>query len=132
MNNYTAPKSDLADDNEEEYVLTKDEKNMAMLCHVSSLCWLIGIPSVVGPLVMWLSKKDESEFIDVHGKEALNFHISLIIYSAISGVLIFLFFVGLIGFLIIGIMYIVCTIQASMKASEGEEYYYPMTIRFIS
>lgn len=98
--------------------------------HLSGLATLVGIPSIVGPLVMWLIKKDESDFIDRHGKSAVNFHLTMLIASIISLILI----IVLIGFFLliaIGILVVVFAIIAAVKAQNGEEYTYPMSIPFL-
>ncbi|MHC4819193.1 MAG: DUF4870 domain-containing protein, partial [Planctomycetota bacterium] len=92
----------------------------------------IGIPfgNILGPLVIWLIKKDEMPFVDDQGKEVLNFQISLTIYAIISGILCLIF----IGFLLLPavlIFGIVMTIIGTIKASSGERYRYPFTIRFL-
>ena len=118
-------------------VLTSQEKNWAMGCHLSSLSGFIGVPfgNILGPLIIWLLKKNDSPFIDDHGRESLNFHISLWIYGIVSGLLWFtviliplvLIFWGL--EFIAGVVY---SIIAAVKASNGERYRYPFTLRLIS
>lgn len=103
-----------------------------MLCHLTSLSMYIGIPlgNIVGPLIIWLLKKEEFPFVDEQGKESLNFQISLMIYGIISGILCFI----VIGFLLLGalvIFDIVMVILASIKTSEGKSFQYPLTIRMI-
>lgn len=108
------------------------ERTFAMLCHLLGLCSYVGIPfgHILGPLVMWLLKKDEFVLVDKEGKEALNFQISMSIYFIVSGVLCFI----LIGFLFLAIavvVHIALTIIASIKINNGESYIYPLTIRFL-
>lgn len=112
--------------------MTNDEKTNGMLCHLLAFSGLIGLPfgNILGPLIIWLIKKNESEFVDACGKASLNFQISLTIYAFISGLLV-LVFVGIIGLVILFILMIVCVIKASIKANEGEFYEYPYTIKFI-
>jgi len=94
--------------------VSQNAKNMAMLCH------LLGFfTSFIGPLIIWLLKKDEDSFIDQQGKEALNFQITIIIASFVAGLLSFL----CIGFLllpVIGILDVVVVIMACVKSSKGE------------
>jgi len=104
----------------------------AMLCHLLGLCALIGIPfgNILGPLVVWLVKRKEFDFVDEQGKEALNFQISITVYGIIAAMLI----VVLIGwFLLIALAIadIVFIIIASMKANDGESYRYPYIFRLI-
>lgn len=100
--------------------------------HLSSLSGYIGVPfgSIVGPLVIWLIKKDQSAFIDENGKDALNFHLSMLLYLIISIPLMFVL-VGFISLLAIPILEIVFSIIAAVKASEGQWFRYPLTIRMI-
>src|SRR5881398_293312 len=84
----------------------------------------------LGPLIVWLAKRGDSPEIDEHGKESVNFQISMLIYNLIAGVLCLV----LIGFVILGILHIlnlVLVIVASIQASEGKLYRYPITIRLI-
>lgn len=100
---------------------TDEEKQMAMFCHLGSL-----IGGFVIPLVIWMMKKEESRFIDRHGKEALNFNISLVIYYLVGGIVT----CGLIVFVLAPLAIWWC-IAAGLAANKGEFYEYPMTIRFI-
>jgi uncharacterized Tic20 family protein len=109
-----------------------DERTYATLIHLSILAHSVfSILAFAIPLIMWLVKKDESAYINDHGREAVNFQISLGIYSLIAG----LFAIVLIGipFLIaIPIVAIIFMVFASMAANRGELYRYPMTIRFLN
>lgn len=109
----------------------KEERTMAMLCHLSALAgFIIPFGNIVGPLIFWLINKDKMPYVDDQGKESLNFQITVTIASIISAVLI----VVLIGFLLIFavlIFWLIFTIIASVKASNGEYYRYPLTIRLI-
>ncbi len=109
----------------------RDENMWAMLCHISAFTvFFIPFGNIISPLVIWLIKKDELPFVDDQGKEALNFQITLTIY-VIAASILSIVLVGiplLIGFLIFGF---VVTIIAAIKANDGEQYRYPMTIRFI-
>ncbi len=112
--------------------VSKDEKNLALLCHLLTFTgYIIPFGNILGPLIIFLIKKDQSPFIRQHAVEALNFQISLTIYAIISALLIFI----LIGFLMIAavaIVGIVFTIIAAISASEGKLYRYPLTIRLVS
>lgn len=64
--------------------VSRSEKNYAMLCHLVAFSgFIIPFGSIIGPLVMWLIKKEESEFINYHGKESLNFQISIAIWKSV-------------------------------------------------
>ena len=114
-----------------------EERQWAMFTHLSALFGLV-IPfgSIIGPLVMWLVKKDTMPFVNDQGKEALNFNITVAI-AAVILVLISLmtFGIGLIIaiplWIIIGIGWLVFTIIAAIKANEGVSYRYPFTLRLV-
>jgi uncharacterized protein len=109
-----------------EYKMIKNEDRMlAAVLYVVSLF----VP-IIGPLIIWLLKKDESAFIDYHGREYFNFFISYTIYSVISGILVLLL-VGIFLLWILGIMALVFTIIAAVKAYEGNEYRFPLIFRVI-
>ncbi len=103
-----------------------------MLCHASALIGFVvpGAGHLLAPLFVWLIKRRESSDVDAHGKESLNFQISMLIYSIISGILCLI----LIGFALLAILHVlnvVLVIIASIKASEGQLYRYPLTLRLI-
>lgn len=107
-------------------------RNMAMAVHLSALIAWVGIPlgHIIGPLVVWLTQRDKSEFIDQHGRESLNFQLSITLYSIIAFVLCFIF-IGFLLLIAIFVMHLTLSIIAAMRANEGLHYRYPMTIRFI-
>lgn len=110
----------------------KEERTMAMLCHLLAFAgFIVPLGNIIGPLVVWLIKKEESGFIDFHGKESLNFQISMTIYFIVSAILI-LIFIGIILLIALAIFEIIVVIVASVRANEGREYKYPLKIRFIS
>jgi uncharacterized protein len=112
--------------------LTGNDRTWGMLCHLSTLSGFIGVPlgNIIAPLVIWLIKKDEMQYVDHHGKEALSFQITMFIYTLISAILI-LAIVGIVLIFVVLVADIVLTIIAAIKANNGEYYEYPMTIRFI-
>jgi len=113
--------------------INRDARMWAMFCHLAGLAgYLIpAIGNIIGPLIVWLVKREEDPFIDGQGKEAVNFQISMTIYALISAALIPLFCIG--GFLLIavGIVDLILLIVAAIKANNGEPYRYPIAIRFI-
>jgi uncharacterized Tic20 family protein len=114
-----------------EQPLSKDAKTFGMLCHLLAFAgFIIPLGNIIGPLVIWLMKKEEHPFVDDQGKESLNFQISLIIYALISGVLIVVV-IGIFLLIAIGIFMIVMVIIATIRANEGEKYRYPLTIRLL-
>lgn len=110
---------------------SSDERTFSMLCHLSALSGLI-IPfgHIIGPLVVWLLKKEEFPEVDRQGKAALNFQLSLTIYSIIAGILV----IFLVGFVLLGAIFLlglILTIIASVKSSNGERFEYPLSINLI-
>jgi uncharacterized Tic20 family protein len=113
-----------------------DSRNYALAAHLSApLSLFVGFP-FIGPLVVYLVKKDDP-FVRRHAAEALNFNLSIMLYGVILGIVtvILLFFVvGLLLiplFAVLGIVWIVFTCVAATRAGQGEEYRYPLTIRFV-
>ncbi|MCT8136807.1 DUF4870 domain-containing protein [Anaerobacillus sp. CMMVII] len=84
----------------------------------------------IGPLVIWLLKKDESDFIDHHGREYFNFLISYTVYFIISGILIIVI-IGAFLLAIVGIAAFIFTIVAAIKAYDGEYYRFPFIFRIL-
>lgn len=84
----------------------------------------------LGPLIIWLIKRDDSDFIDYHGKEYFNFLISFTIYGIIAGLLIFVL-IGLLLAPIVGIVAFILTIIAAVKAYQGDMYRFPFIFRLI-
>ncbi|MHC4207413.1 MAG: DUF4870 domain-containing protein [Planctomycetota bacterium] len=114
--------------------LSKDARMWAMFCHLGGFAGLIPIApafgSIIAPLIIWQIKKNEFPFVDEHGKEAVNFQISILIYSILCIPLVFIC-IGVILLVAIGIFDIVCLIIAAVKANNGEHYRYPICCRFI-
>ncbi|MHC4555673.1 MAG: DUF4870 domain-containing protein [Planctomycetota bacterium] len=111
-----------------------DVRMWSMFCHLAGIAGLLPVMPVIGsiiaPLVIWQIKKDGSEFLDRHGKEAVNFQISILIYALVAGLLCF----ACIGFVLLPAVYIfdlVFLLIAAIKANNGEHYRYPLTIRFV-
>ena len=103
-----------------------------MLCHLISFSgYLIPFGNIFGPLLLWLLKREEWPQVDDQGKESLNFQITWTIFFLISIVLCFVA-VGLLILPVLMIAELILVIVATIKASEGERYRYPLTIRFIN
>ncbi len=110
---------------EEAKVVNNDEKNWAMFCHLG------GLFGFIPPLVIWLMKKDEFPMVDREGKKALNFQILMTIAFFVAFLLTFVL-IGVFLFPLIAIFSLVCVIMAAVKVSKGEEYNYPINVKFIS
>lgn len=118
----------------------QEDLRWAAATHLSMLIGLVGIPGLLGPLVLWLIKKGESDFFDAQAKEALNFSLSLAIYIVAlvalivivsineSVAAIILFSLTLAAALIAGL---ILPIVAGVRAANGSAYRYPLTIRLV-
>ncbi len=110
---------------------TDEERTYAMFCHLGGLCgFFVPFGSIAVPLILWLTKKESSAFIDQHGRAAVNFQLSLMIYSVASALLI-LVVVGVFLLAALWLFNLVIVVVAAIRAKAGEEYRYPLTIRFI-
>lgn len=109
-----------------------DVKTWCVLCHASALLGLFFhfLGHLIGPLLVWLAKRGDSPEIDAHGKESLNFQLSMLIYDVIAGILCIIL-IGIPILIVLWVMNTVFVIIASIKASEGQLYRYPFTIRFL-
>jgi len=124
-------------------ITNKDRQanTLAMLCHLLGFAgFIVPFGNFIGPLIIWLVKKDEYPLVDDQGKESLNYQISIFIYVIVIVALGFaaafpaypfaiIFTLPLTG--IITILYFAFMIIACIKANEGTAYRYPLTIRFI-
>jgi uncharacterized protein len=109
----------------------QEVRNTAVAAHLSTFAGLV-VPfgSVIGPLAIWLTRRDRDPFIDQAGREALNFGISIAVYGAVV-LIAALMLVG-IPLLIAGVIaWVVLASLAAVKASQGQSYRYPLTIRFV-
>ena len=112
--------------------VSKEEQNWAMICHLSALSgFLIPFGNILGPLIVWLVKRAEMPLVDIHGKEALNFQITVSIAIAVCIALMFVL-IGFVLIVIVGLGALVLTIVAAVKVSNGDlEYRYPFAIRLL-
>ncbi len=116
---------------EENRVLTETERNWAMLCHLSAFAgFFFPFGAIIGPLICWLSRRDESAWVNVNGRNSMNFQLSILLYIVLAIPLCFI----VIGIpIIIGLLTlkVICIIIASIKASKGENFRYPLVIPFV-
>jgi hypothetical protein len=109
-----------------------------MLCHLSALAgFVIPFGHILGPLIVWQLKKNEFPSVDIHGKAALNFQITVTIAVFVGGfAAAILAFIG-IGFLLIplvmlvGLAGLILAIIAGIKAGNGEDYKYPWSLELV-
>ena len=111
----------------------RQDNQLIVITHLSQLISLItGFGSLLLPLVLWLTQKGKVYKMDIHGKNILNFQLSLLLYFIICFPLILLFGLGLLGFIVLGVISIVFPIINAIKASNGETPTYPLSINFIN
>jgi hypothetical protein len=109
------------------YTPNSDERILAILSHILAIVPGIGI---LGPLVIYLVKKDDSGFVAANAKESLNFQLTIII-AYIIGFILLVILIGIFLLWIIGILNTVLVIVATIKASENKIYRYPFNMRLI-
>lgn len=112
--------------------IASDVRTYALLMHLTPLLGLVlPVVSVAAPVIMWQVRRTSSPFIDDHGREAVNFHISLMVY-ALAGIPLSMFcFVGIGVWVAAGILAVVGMVMASIAAHNGEYYRYPMCLRWV-
>lgn len=112
--------------------LDETQRNIAVGCHLLGFLGLV-VPfgNILGPLVLWLIKRDDNEFVDDQGREAVNFQITMTLAFLVAAALMAL----LIGFLLLpllGIYWLVVVVLAAVAASRGERHRYPLTLRLLT
>lgn len=107
------------------------ESNWAMFCHLSALSgYFFPFGNVLAPLVIWLLKKEASPLVDRHGKESLNFQISISIYALAASALIFIL-IGIPLLLLLAAFNFILILVGAVKCKNGEEYRYPLNLRLL-
>ena len=110
---------------------TQEERTWALVSHIGCLVGAMVALAFLVPLVIMLVKGNESAFVRAHAVESLNFQLSMLIYGLVGAVLL-LVLVGFILLPVLAVLWLVFVILATMRASEGRPYRYPLTIRFVS
>jgi hypothetical protein len=111
--------------------LSESERNWAMFCHLSAFAgFFFPFGSIIGPMICWLSRKDESAWVNFNGKASMNFQLSILLYIVLLIPLCFII-VGIPFVVFLGVLKIVCIVIASIRASKGEKFKYPLSIPFI-
>ena len=111
----------------------RQDNQLIVITHLSQLITLVtGFGSLLLPLVLWLTQKEKVYQMDTHGKNIINFQLSLIVYCLICIPLILLFGLGLLGFIVLGIISVIFPIVNAIRASRGETPKYPLSLNFIS
>jgi len=123
--------------------ITAEERQWAMFAHLSALLggfvtagWAGSIGCFIGPLVIWMVKKETMPFVDDQAKEALNFNITVaIVFFALFLMTLLTLGIGIVLTLplmiVVGLAWLVLTIIAAMKANQGERYRYPFALRLV-
>ncbi|MEO5788041.1 MAG: DUF4870 domain-containing protein [Gelidibacter sp.] len=110
----------------------REDRSLIVIAHLSQLITLLtGFGSLILPLILWITQKEKVYQMDAHGKNIINFQLSLIVYCIICVPLILLFGLGILGFILLGIMAIVFPVINAIKASNGETPSYPFTFNFL-
>ena len=111
----------------------REDRSLIVITHLSQLVTLLtGFGSLILPLILWVTQKEKVYQMDTHGKNIINFQLSLIVYFIICVPLILLFGLGLLGFIALGIIAIIFPVINAIKASHGETPSYPFSFKFIS
>jgi uncharacterized Tic20 family protein len=111
--------------------ITGDEQVWGSAAHWSSFVAAAVALAFLGPLIVMLTKGNESPWVRRNAVESLNFQLSILIYAVVSAVLTLLL-IGIVMLVAVGLMWLVFTIMASVKVANGEDYRYPLTIRMVS
>jgi uncharacterized protein len=116
---------------EENRILSETERNWAMLCHLAAFAgFFFPFGGFIGPLICWLSKRDESAWVNINGRNSLNFQLSMLLYIVLAIPLCFIL-IGIPIIIILGTLKVICIILASVRAANGELFRYPLVIPFI-
>lgn len=117
-----------------------DQQTWRVLAHASAFIQFLGVPSVVGPLIVWLLRRDDP-IVEPHARAALNFQLSLLIYFLFGGVVAFVAFVTIIGIpiaaliviflLVLLFLELLFALLATLAASRGQLYRYPMSLELV-
>lgn len=111
----------------------REDRQLIVITHLSQLITLVtGFGSLIVPLIIWATQKEKVFQMDTHGKNIINFQLSLIVYCIICIPLILLFGLGLLGFVVLGIIAIIFPVINAIKASNGETPTYPLSFNFIN
>ena len=114
-------------------IVMREDKQLLVITHLCQLLTdLTGFGGLIVPLIIWVTQKDKVYQMDEHGKRIVNFQLSLIIAAIVCVPLIFLFGLGIIFLIILGILSLIYPIINAIKASNGELPSYPLSLNFIS
>jgi uncharacterized protein len=105
------------------------QRMWTMACHLSALSWICGVPfgNIFGPLAIWLIHRDASPAVETHGRESINFQLSMMLYSVAAVCTV----VGILLLPVLVIYGVVQIVRATIRANNGDGFHYPLTIRFV-
>jgi uncharacterized Tic20 family protein len=109
------------------------EQTLAVIAHLGGLVPFFFLPMVI-PFLVWMTKGEQSPFVNRQAKEALNFQISLFIYEGACWLLVFTILgvpLALIAFFVFRVTNFICSIVGAVRTSRGHIYNYPMNLRLI-
>jgi uncharacterized protein len=118
--------------------VSSESRNWAVIAHLSAIAAMLVALAFLGPLVVYLVKKDTDPFVRDQAAEALNYQLSWLLYSFVGGIVLVVLIILVVGLVLIpvaiaaAIAWFVLMIVAAVHASRGERYRYPLTIRFIT
>ncbi len=117
----------------QKIIIMRQDNQLIVIAHLSQLITLVtGFGSLILPLILWLTQKEKVYQMDAHGKNIINFQLSLIVYCLLCIPLILLFGLGLLGFIALGLISVIFPIINAVKASRGETPKYPLSLNFIN
>jgi uncharacterized Tic20 family protein len=112
--------------------LTGEDRLWGAIAHLSAFAiYFTGIGHVVGPMIIWLWKRDTNPFVAGEAKEAMNFNISVTIYALVCGVLCFVL-IGIPLLVALHAFQVICIIVGALKASDGRPFRYPLNLRLVN
>lgn len=116
---------------EENKTYTQSERDWAMFCHLSAFIgYFFPFGGIIGPLICWISRKEDSEWVNLNGRSSMNFQLSMLLYMILTIPLCFIL-IGIPIFIFLAIFRLVCIVIASVRASQGIVFKYPLSIPFI-
>ena len=109
-----------------------EERKWGMIAHLAALAgFVLPFGNILGPLIVWLARRGESPFVADQAKEALNFNIT-VVFAALACFVLMWVLIGVALFAALGLFWLVMTIVAAAKASEGIRYHYPIALRLVT
>ncbi len=104
---------------------SRDARNMAMLCH------LLGVVGFFAPLLIWLIERDKHRFVDEHGRQAMNYQISLLIYGVVCWLLCLVSVKFVVLLWLLTVIHLVLIVVGTVQASQGRLWRYPIAVPFL-